>query len=187
MLLILTMLAALIMGMALPTVVSYMVLAVLVAPTLIDMGVLPIAAHMFVIFFGVISYVTPPIAFAAYAGAALAGANPMKTAVEASKLAICSFILPFMFVYNSELLLQDANISVVFAILSAIIGIVAISMAVQGYIFRNLNFWQRLLIFVSGLILVDSNIFTDIIGYLLFGGIILYEYVAQKNKVEMNI
>lgn len=182
-LLIFTMVASIIMGMALPTIVTYMVLSILVAPTLIDMGVLPIAAHMFVLFFGVISYVTPPIAFAAYAGAALAEANPMKTAVTASKLAICSFILPYMFVYSPQLLLQGANYTLVFAIISAVVGVIAIAMATQGYIFQEIQIWKRLLILGSGLLLVYSGIVTDIIGYGIFLVIVITEYVSHKKLV----
>lgn len=183
-LLVFTMIASIIMGMALPTIVTYMVLSILVAPTLIDMGVLPIAAHMFVLFFGVISYVTPPIAFAAYAGAALAEANPMKTAVTASKLAICSFILPYMFVYSPQLLLQGTDYTLVFALISAVVGVVAIAMATQGYIFQRIQIWKRLLILGSGLSLIYSGLVTDIIGYSVFLSIVLIEYVSYKKTVS---
>ncbi|WP_106498352.1 TRAP transporter permease [Lentibacillus sp. Marseille-P4043] len=184
-LLIFTMIASIIMGMALPTIVSYMVLSVLVAPTLIEMGVLPIAAHMFVLFFGVVSYVTPPIAFAAYAGAALAGSNVMKTGITSSRLAICSFILPFMFVYNPELLLQGAGLSLILALLSAVVGVIAISMAAQGYIFQQLQLWKRLLLLISGIFLVQSNIYTDLVSYFIFAVITFNEYKIKTKKMEV--
>lgn len=181
-LLILTMIASIIMGMALPTIVTYMVLSVLVAPTLIEMGVVPIAAHMFVLFFGVVSFVTPPIAFAAFAGAAIAGSDPMKTAITSSRLAICSFILPFMFVYNPELLLVGTGLNLWLAILSALIGIISISMAVQGYIFKELNAIKRILLFVTGLILVQANVMTDLIGYVVFFTIVFLEFSRSKTQ-----
>ncbi|MFV8827825.1 TRAP transporter permease [Alkalihalobacterium sp. APHAB7] len=187
-LLLMTMIASIIMGMALPTIITYMVLSVLVAPTLINMGIEPMAAHMFVLFFGVLSYVTPPIAFAAYAGAAIAGANPMKTAITSSKLAISAFILPFMFVYSPELLLIGEKKDIVLAIFSALIGITAISMAVQGFVFKQINIWKRLLLFSTGILLVYSNILTDILGYGLFTIIVLSEYIiVQKSSNKLNI
>lgn len=185
-LLLLTMIASIIMGMALPTIVSYMVLSVLVAPTLIEMGVTPIAAHMFVIFFGVMSYVTPPVAFAAYAGAALSGANPMKTSVISFRLAICSFILPFMFVYNPELLMEGSGINLVLAIISAIAGTVAISIAAQGYMYSSLKVWKRILLFAVGIMLVDSNYLTDIVSYLVFACVIAFEYQKSKKKHQLD-
>jgi TRAP transporter 4TM/12TM fusion protein len=183
-LLILTMIASLIMGMALPTIVSYMVLSVLVAPTLIEMGVDPIASHLFVIFFGVMSYVTPPIAFAAYAGAALSGSNPMKTSIISFRLAICSFILPFMFVYNPELLLQGSGFNLVLAIISALAGTIAISMAAQGYIFRPLQIWKRILLFATGILLVDSNVLTDIVSYVIFAAVLVFEYINTRKSQQ---
>ena len=103
-LLVLTMVVSLIMGMGVPTTAAYLVLASLVAPTMIQLGIPPLAAHMFIFYFGCISSITPPVALAAYAGAGLAGCDPNKTGYKAFRLAFCSFLMPYLFVYNPVLL-----------------------------------------------------------------------------------
>lgn len=181
-LLILTMVASLILGMALPTLICYMILAVLIAPALVSMGVQPMAAHLFVLYFGVVSFVTPPVALAAYAGAAIANADAMKTGWTALKLATCMFVLPFMFVYNPELILINGlTWSIMPIIVTSLIGTTAICMSIQGYIFTPIKkWWLRLMLFLAGLSLIYPGIVTDLIGLTCFALIVVSDYKFKK-------
>lgn len=183
-LLILTMVASIILGMALPTLICYMILAVLIAPALVSMGVEPMAAHLFVLYFGVVSFVTPPVALAAYAGAAIANSNTMKTGWAAAKLATCMFVLPFMFVYNPELILINGiRLSIVPIIITSLIGTTAICMSIQGYIFRPIKmWWVRLILFLAGISLIYPGTVTDLIGLLCFALVVIADYRFKKKS-----
>ena len=117
-LLVLTMVVSLIMGMGVPTTAAYLVLASLVAPTMIQLGIPPLAAHMFIFYFGCISSITPPVALAAYAGAGLAGCDPNKTGYKAFRLAFCSFLMPYLFVYNPVLLMEGGVLDILWSLAS---------------------------------------------------------------------
>ena len=121
-LLVLTMVVSLIMGMGVPTTAAYLVLASLVAPTMIQLGIPPLAAHMFIFYFGCISSITPPVALAAYAGAGLAGCDPNKTGYKAFRLAFCSFLMPYLFVYNPVLLMEGGVLDILWSLVTALIG-----------------------------------------------------------------
>lgn len=163
-LLVLTMVASLTLGMGLPTTACYIILAVLVAPAMVKMGVLPISAHMFVFYFGILSAVTPPVAVAAYAGAGLANAPPGKTGYAAWRLATAGFILPYMFVYGPELLMVGSWPDIILAVISSTIGVYLLAAAVQGYFFRKAMLWERAVLFASALLLIKPGILTDIMG-----------------------
>lgn len=183
-LLLLTMVASLILGMALPTLICYMILAVLIAPALVNMGVEPMAAHLFVLYFGVVSFVTPPVALAAYAGAAIANADAMKTGWTAAKLATCMFVLPFMFVYNPELILINGlNWGIVPIVVTSLIGTTSICMAIQGYIFTPIKrWWVRVVLFLAGLSLIYPGTVTDLIGLACFGLAVMADYKFKKQS-----
>jgi len=163
-LLIITMLVSLILGMGLPTSAVYIVLATLVVPALTQLGVVPMAAHMFAFYFGVLANVTPPVAIAAYTGAGIAGANPMETGVAAFRLALAGFILPFMWVYNPALLLEGDPTRVFIAVVSATIGIVALAASVQGYLFGHALKYERVILLAASLMLIVPGWRTDLIG-----------------------
>jgi len=163
-LLVLTMISSLILGMGLPTTACYIILAVLVAPAMVKMGVLPIAAHMFVFYFGIISAVTPPVAVAAYAGAGLANAPPGKTGFTAWRLAIAGFILPYMFVYGPELLMVGRWPDIVLAFITSTAGVFLIAASVQGYLLREAKVWERVVLFFAALLLIKPGIYTDLMG-----------------------
>ncbi|GAA6394250.1 TRAP transporter fused permease subunit [Clostridiales bacterium] len=164
-LLVLTMVASLIMGMGMPTTAAYMVLEILVAPALVEMGVLAIAAHLFILYFGIISNITPPVALAAYAASGLAKSNPTKTGVQAFKLAISGFILPFMFVYNPVLLCQGNLPQVVQAIVTSLLGVYCLSCAMENFFVRwRTPLPERLLLLGTAFLLIHPGTFTDIIG-----------------------
>lgn len=167
-LLVLTMIASLILGMGLPTVAAYLILAILVAPTLVDMGITPIAAHLFIFYFGIISAVTPPVALAAYAGAGIAGADPIKTGYTAWRLALSGFILPFMFVANPVLLMKGDFHSIILAFISAGLGIYALSAALQGYFLKPTALWERIALFSTAILLIKPGLQTDMIGCAIF-------------------
>lgn len=184
-LLLLTMIASLIMGMGMPTTAAYMVLGIIVVPALIEMGILPLAAHLFVLYFGVISNITPPVALAAYAAAGLSGGNPNKTGFVAFNLALSGFILPFMFVYNNVLLMQGSALDIIKAFITSLIGVYCLSCAVERYFFKwKAGIFEVLLLLGAAILLIDPNIITDLIG----AAIILTLYVAHtmfdKSKAQ---
>jgi TRAP transporter 4TM/12TM fusion protein len=153
-LLVLTAVVALILGMGMPTVAVYVLLAVLVAPALIQMGVLPLAAHLFVFYFGMLSMITPPVCMAAFTAAAIAKANFWKTGYEAMRLAGVAYVVPFMFVASPTVLLIGHPSSVVATVVTAILGTVLLGMALVGYFVRNLPWVMRGIIALSGVALI---------------------------------
>ena len=138
-LLVLTMVVSLIMGMGVPTTAAYLVLASLVAPTMIQLGIPPLAAHMFIFYFGCISSITPPVALAAYAGAGLAGCDPNKTGYKAFRLAFCSFLMPYLFVYNPVLLMEGGVLDILWSLVTALIGAYLLASGFEGFFFRWLS------------------------------------------------
>jgi TRAP transporter 4TM/12TM fusion protein len=168
-LLLLTMIASLILGLGLPIMVSYLVLAVLVAPALVQMGVLPIAAHLFIFIFAVVSDLTPPVAPGAFIAAGIAGADMMRSAWQACRLGLVVYILPFMFVYDKSLLLIGSIMDIITAVFTTIIGVCALSFALQGFIFRRINVFQRILCLSCALALISPWWVGDLIGISVVG------------------
>jgi TRAP transporter 4TM/12TM fusion protein len=163
-LLFLTMIASLILGLGLPIIVSYLVLAVLVAPALTQMGVDPLAAHLFIFFFALVSDLTPPVAPGAFVAAGIAGADMMKTAWMACRLGLAVYILPYMFVYNNALLLKGDPGEIILAALTAFIGVYALACGIQGYMFRPARIYERILFFLAALALISPWWFSDLLG-----------------------
>lgn len=195
--LVFTMVASIILGMGAPTTANYLITSTITAGAIISLGIEPLAAHMFAFYFGIIADVTPPVALAAIAGAAIAKAKPMKTALNATKLAIGAFIIPYMFVYNSKMLMINASaLSVVMIIITAILGMFGISVALEGYGFNNTGFFynsrkgkatiiafdavERLLFAIAGLLCVIPETKTDIIGVSLLAVLIAYQLILKK-------
>lgn len=180
--LILTMLACLVLGMGLPTTANYVVTATIAAPVLInEFGVAAIAAHMFVFYFGIAADITPPVCLAAYAGAGIARANPFKSGVTAVKLAIAAYLIPYIFIYNPILVMVDvtpANLTI--AIVTALIGMMAISSSVIGYFVRNSNIIERLIMFVGGLLLIIPDILMSSVGL----AVVLAVWFIQKQRKD---
>jgi TRAP transporter 4TM/12TM fusion protein len=163
-LLVLTMISSLILGMGVPTTACYIIVAITVAPALIKMGVTPLAAHMFIFYFGVISMITPPVALATYAAAAIARSNPMKTGYIGMRIGISGYIVPFMFVTGPGLLLIGSPLSVIQAVITAMIGIIAVSAAVVGYGLAPLTFWERMILGIMALFMIMQGTLSDLIG-----------------------
>lgn len=184
-LLVLTMVSSLILGMGLPTTACYIILAVLVAPALVKMGVLPIAAHMFVFYFGIISAVTPPVAVAAYAGAGLAHAPPGKTGFTAWKLAIAGFVLPYMFVYGPELLMVGSWSNIVLASITSVAGVFLLAASVQGYFLKKALLWERIVLFAASLLLIKPGILTDLLG--IAGALLVLGCQAMRGRFPIGL
>ena len=177
----LTMLCCIVLGMGVPTTANYCIMAATCAPILIRMGVPAVAAHFFVFYFGIVADLTPPVALAAYAGAAIAQANPMKTAITATKLAIGAFIVPYVFALNPAMLFVDTNAFEVITIcITSFIGICAISAALEGYLMTRMNALQRLLSAAGGLLLIYPGLVTDSIGLGLVVVVILLQIMSRK-------
>ena len=179
----LTMLCCIVLGMGVPTTANYCIMAATCAPILIKMGVPDIAAHFFVFYFGIVADLTPPVALAAYAGAAIAGANPMKTALNSTKLAIGAFIVPYVFALSPAMLFVNTTaIDVVIICITSVIGIFAVSAALSGYLIKNMKWYERILSAVGGLMLIYPGLLTDIIGVGLVGLVVLEQYIFSKKK-----
>ncbi len=180
-LLVLTMVVSLILGMGVPTTAAYLMLALLVVPALKQMNVLPLAAHLFIFYFGIISNVTPPVALAAYAAAGVARCNPTRTGVFAFKLSLSGFILPFMFVYNPVLLMQGGALEIIQSLITALLGIYSLSAALEKFVFKwNINQAERLVLLASALLLIIPGTITDLIGFAVLLGIFLIKTAEEK-------
>jgi TRAP transporter 4TM/12TM fusion protein len=181
-LLFLSMVASLILGMGLPTVACYLILAVLVAPAMIKMGVLPLAAHLFVFYFGIIAAITPPVALGAYVAAGIAGSPPFRTGWVSCRLALVAFILPYMFVYEPNLILRGeiSPAGAIQACITGIIGSAALASALQGYVFRPLRMVFRLMLGAAAFCLIKPGTITDIVGGLLVAFILIVEFTAWR-------
>ena len=183
----LTMLCCIVLGMGVPTTANYCIMAATCAPILVRMGVPMVAAHFFVFYFGIVADLTPPVALAAYAGAAIAGANPMKTAMQATKLAIGAFIVPYVFALNPAMLFIDTTAGEVILIcITSLIGIFGVSAGLEGYIMRNASWWERILCVAGGLLLIYPGIVTDLIGLALVGLVVVIQFLEKRHDNKVN-
>jgi len=179
----LTMLCCIVLGMGVPTTANYCIMAATCAPILVQMGVPMIAAHFFVFYFGIVADLTPPVALAAYAGAAIAQANPMKTAFTSTKLAIGAFIVPYVFALNPAMLFIDTTVpEVILICITSLVGIFAVSAALEGYFLTNMKWYERLVCVAGGLLLIYPGIVTDLIGLALVAAILALQFFARKKK-----
>ena len=179
---ILAMFSSIILGMGVPTTANYVITSTICSPALMQLGVPVVAAHLFVFYFGIIADITPPVCSAAFAGAGIAGANPLKTGINASKLAVGAFIIPYMFVLSPELALINATpLTLLRIIPGALIGMMAISSAVQGWMITELRMFERVLLLASGLLLIATGFLTDSVGFSFLAAFYLFKR-SQKNK-----
>ena len=182
--LVLTMLCCIVLGMGVPTTANYCIMAATCAPILMNpqIGVPAMAAHFFVFYFGIVADITPPVALAAYAGSAIAKAPPMKTAFNATKLAIAAFIVPYIFAMNPAMLLVNVSspLQVVQIVISALIGLFGVAAALNGFLYRKINPLFRLLLIAGGLGMMIPGTLTDVMGLVIVGGIVLYQRMSAK-------
>ncbi|HEX7003643.1 MAG TPA: TRAP transporter fused permease subunit [Trueperaceae bacterium] len=172
-LLVLVMVASIILGMGMPTTVVYVLLAALVGPALVDMGIRPLAAHFFFFYYGVLAAITPPVALASYAAASIAGSDFNRTGWEAFRMALPAFIVPFFFVLNPALLLDGTPGEVIHTSLSAGLGIWLFTTAVMNWLRGRMSVWTRLLLFAAAFLLLDGGWRTDVIGLVVTCGVLL--------------
>ena len=178
----LTMLCCIVLGMGVPTTANYCIMAATCAPILIRMGVPTVAAHFFVFYFGIVADLTPPVALAAYAGAAIAQANPMKTALTATKLAVGAFIVPYVFALNPAMLFIDTTAGEVILIcITSLVGIFAASAALEGFLLQHMSWPQRLVSLAGGLLLIYPGLVTDSIGLGLVALVVAAQLFGKKN------
>jgi TRAP transporter 4TM/12TM fusion protein len=160
-----TMVTCMVLGMGLPSIPSYLITATIAAPALVELGIPDIAAHMFCFYFAMFANLTPPVALASFAAAGLSGGDPMKTGWQSVRLALAGFIVPFMFIYNPQLLLENVTIlSGIQVVLTSCIGVVLIAAFVEGYLFGRMHVVLRLVSAAGALLLIDSRPITDVIG-----------------------
>ena len=163
-----TAVAAIILGMGLPTVAAYSILVTLIVPTLTKLDILPIAAHMFIFYFGIISNVTPPVALAAFAAAGLSGGSVLWTGVKATRLALAGFIIPFVMIYAPEILMIGEPVEIAIVSITALIGVYALATATVGYYFTNCTVPERIINAVAGIMLVVPDTMISLIGLVIF-------------------
>ncbi len=176
-LLIFTMITSIILGMGLPTIAGYIIVSLTIAPVLVaEYGVIPIAAHLFVFYFAILSVITPPVAVASFVGAGIAKANPVKTGWVAFAIALPCFIVPYIFIYNPQILLMGSAIEVTFKIILAALSVYALAMAIQGYHRKSINTVNRGLLFAVAVLLIVPNLYFDLVGLLLLGLILFIEH-----------
>ena len=176
-----TMLCCIVLGMGVPTTANYCIMASTCAPILIRLGIPAIAAHFFVFYFGIVADITPPVALAAYAGSAIAKSPPMKTAFNASKLAVGAFVVPYVFALNPAMLLINTSPwQVALVIVTSIVGIFGVAAALNGFLFRRINPLLRVLLAAGGLLMLDPAPFTDLIGVVLLAAALAWQYFGAK-------
>lgn len=186
-----TMLCSILLGMGVPTTANYIIQATISAPALTKLGVPMIAAHLFVFYFGIVADITPPVALAAFAGSGIAGSNPIRTGFNATRLGIAAYLVPYMFVLNPIMVLVNVEndptwlfiLLVLKAIVTAMIGMVGVATGFTGYFRKSCSWWERILLLAAGLLLIDPNTTTDIIGIVVIAGIFLLQGIQRKRSI----
>lgn len=182
--LVLTMLCCIVLGMGVPTTANYCIMASTCAPILIQLGFSPVAAHFFVFYFGIVADITPPVALAAYAGSAIAKSNPMKTGINATKLAIAAFIVPYIFAYNPSMLFVG-NVEwydVLLISVTALLGLFGIAAALNGHLFRKIPMVLRLALVAGGLGMMIPGLTSDLIGLAVVAAVVVFQYISGKKQ-----
>ena len=185
--LVLTMICCIILGMGVPTTANYCIMATTCAPILVELGVDLVAAHFFVFYFGIVADITPPVALAAYAGSAIAKSNPMKTGVQATKLAIGAFIVPYVFAMSPQMLFIGASVGdIILICITAVLGMFGVAVAMNGFLYVKLNVLFRVAFMAGGLLLLVPGIETDIAGFVILAALTVGMRAIKKRK-EANL
>ena len=187
--LLLTMLMCIVLGMGVPTTANYVIMASMVAPILMRSLSLPVlAAHMFVFYFGIVADITPPVALAAYAGSAIAKSNPMKTGVTATRLAITAFIVPYIFAFSPEMLIIGSDkpwYEIVLLVVTALCGIYILSAGMEGYMYKKMPWWERIMALAGGLLMIIPGLLTDAIGLALIVVVFALQKIGSKKQAKV--
>lgn len=182
-LLVLSAIGASILGMGMTVTAAYLLMVVLAAPALVSMGISPHLAHFFVFYYGVLSFLTPPVCLAAYAAASIAGASMTKTALQAMKLGIAAYLVPFIFAYRPALLLMGNTFDIVEGCVTALIGVSFIAIGVEGFLFKRLAVWKRTALVVGGVVTMIPGLVFDAVGLCIALPIIFFEWRARRKKL----
>jgi TRAP transporter 4TM/12TM fusion protein len=186
--LLLTMVACMILGMGLPSIPAYLITATMAAPALIKLGIPDIAAHMFVFYFAMFANITPPVALASFAAAGISGGDPMKTGMQSVKLSLAGFIVPYMFIYNTALLLIDTTPLIALRVtLTAILGVCMIGIATEGYFLAALHPLLRILSFSGALLLITENTKQDLLGLSIFLLVAILQKAKEKHQKKAKV
>ena len=182
--LILTMLCCIVLGMGVPTTANYCIMAATTAPILIQLGFPAIAAHFFVFYFGIVADITPPVALAAYAGSAIAKSNPMKTGVNAARLAIAAFIVPYILAFNPIMVLEGDFmwLQVAQVVATSLIGLFGLSAAMNGHLFAKINPVFRVLFAAGGICMMVPDTITDVVGIALIVALFVVQFLMRKRS-----
>lgn len=181
-----TMIASLILGMGSPTTANYIITSAIAAPAIVALGFPALAAHMFVFYFGIIADITPPVALAAFAASGISGGEPIKTGIQASKLAIAAWIIPYVFVFQPALLLIDTTwYGALWVIFTSLTGMVAIAAAVTGYWIQKAYWIERIIAAVAGIMLVIPEGYTDMAGLAVFIVLLAIQYIRKRKNQSM--
>ncbi|MFZ7110983.1 MAG: TRAP transporter permease [Desulfatiglandales bacterium] len=178
-LLVMAAVGAVILGMGMTVTAAYLLMVVLIAPALVDIGISALLAHFFVFYFAVLSFLTPPVCMAAYAAASIAEAKMLKTALQAMRLGISAYVVPFIFAYRPSLLLQGSAMEVIVAISGALVGVAFLSFSMEGYLFRELNWLKRVIFLVGGLLVLVPDILSDSVGLAMTIPILILEWRSR--------
>ena len=177
----LTMLCCIVLGMGVPTTANYCIMASTCAPILITLGIPRVAAHFFVFYFGIVADITPPVALAAYAGSAIAKSDPMRTGVNATKLAIAAFIIPYVFALEPSLLLMDRGVlEAALVIVTSSVGMFGVAMGLEGFFRGRMFALLRIASVAGGLLLIYPGIPTDVIGIVMVGGVVAFQLLRSR-------
>lgn len=180
--LILIMIMCIVLGMGMPVAAAYVLTAMLAGPALIGLGVSPLAAHLFIVYFSIISAITPPVAVAAFAAAGIAQTSPTKVGFEAVRLGLASFIIPFIFVYNPALLLEGSITEIIYTILTCSLGLIIMGCGIVGFFYKEVNLFQRLWLFIAGFLTIYPVILFNLLGLVLISLLFLYQYKKDTEK-----
>jgi len=180
--LVLSMFVLILLGMGLPTTAAYIITSTVVAPALIEMGCLPIAAHMFIFYFATMSAITPPVAIASYAAAGIAETNPNTTGWLAFKMGLAAFIVPYFFIYNPALIGQGSISEVVISAGVALVGIYFFASSLSGFLIKTMPLWLRIICFIGALLLIDAGLITDLAGAAFCGFVVIYQKYFNKKS-----
>jgi len=179
-----TMLACMVLGCGMPTTAVYVIVAVLAGPSLIEIGVPPLIAHMFIFYYGCTAPITPPVAMSSYAAAAIAQGDPMQVALNSVKIGFVAFVLPYMLVYFPQLMMMGSPWEIAMATVTALAGIVLLSAGLVGFLFRHCMWWERALCFVAGGLLFKPGLVTDLVGFIL--GILIVIYLRMSHRRQLS-
>ena len=178
--LLLAMVVAIILGMGLPTVAAYMLAASVVAGAFIEAGLPSLSAHLFILYFAILSGVTPPVALAAYIAGAIAGSHWFRTALTATKISLGGFLIPYMFIYHPPLLGNGTALEIAMAVGSGVLGIIALAASTIGYFRRPCSWLERGLLLAAALMLISGQVITDVVGIALIGGLFAWQSLKHR-------